>query len=336
MYFETIAVHGGAKVDKETLSRATPLYRTTSFLFKSTDHAARLFNLKEDGYIYSRVGNPTQEVLEKRMALLEGGKEALALASGTSAIFYTVINICKNGDEILAFNSLYGGTYTMFKNILPQFGIRTRFIESNSERYIRSKITLKTRMMYAEAIGNPNLDIPNIGLMAVLSQEYNIPLVIDSTLATPYLLKPLDYGANIVVHSLTKWLSGSGTTIGGIVIDAGNFNWKDKKFRLYTQPDESYHGIRFAYDLGDKNDVAFITRMRLVPLRNLGACISPDNAWMILQGIETLHLRMERHCENAYKVAKFLEDHNKVEWVKYPGLPSHPMHTIASKYLEKG
>jgi O-acetylhomoserine (thiol)-lyase len=336
MRFDTIAIHGGIKVDRDTLSRAVPLYRTTSYLFKSSEHAVKLFNLEEEGYIYTRIGNPTQEVLEKRVAMLEGGKGALALASGTSAIFYTVINICESGDEIISSDKLYGGTFTMFNDILPQFGIKVRFVNPNNPNEIKTQINKKTKMIYTETIGNPSLDVSDLELLSEIAKEYNIPFVVDSTFTTPYLIRPIEYGANIVVHSLTKWLGGHGTAIGGIVIDAGNFNWQDSKFRLYTEPDESYHGIRFAYDLGENNDIAFIMRMRLVPLRNLGACISPDNAWIILQGIETLHLRMERHCENAYKVAKFLEEHPKIEWVRYPGLASHPTHKIAKKYLKKG
>ena len=336
MRFDTIAIHGGIKIDRDTLSRAVPLYRTTSYLFKSSEHAVKLFNLEEEGYIYTRIGNPTQEVLEKRVAMLEGGKGALALASGTSAIFYTVINICESGDEIISSDKLYGGTFTMFNDILPQFGIKVRFVNPNNPNEIKTQINKKTKMIYTETIGNPSLDVSDLELLSEIAKEYNIPFVVDSTFTTPYLIRPIEYGANIVVHSLTKWLGGHGTAIGGIVIDAGNFNWQDNKFRLYTEPDESYHGIRFAYDLGENNDIAFIMRMRLVPLRNLGACISPDNAWIILQGIETLHLRMERHCENAYKVAKFLEEHPKIEWVRYPGLASHPTHKIAKKYLKKG
>ncbi len=336
MRFDTIAIHGGIKIDRDTLSRAVPLYRTTSYLFKSSEHAVKLFNLEEEGYIYTRIGNPTQEVLEKRVAMLEGGKGALALASGTSAIFYTVINICESGDEIISSDKLYGGTFTMFNDILPQFGIKVRFVNPNNPNEIKTQINKKTKMIYTETIGNPSLDVSDLELLSEIAKEYNIPFVVDSTFTTPYLIRPIEYGANIVVHSLTKWLGGHGTAIGGIVIDAGNFNWQDSKFRLYTEPDESYHGIRFAYDLGENNDIAFIMRMRLVPLRNLGACISPDNAWIILQGIETLHLRMERHCENAYKVAKFLEEHPKIEWVRYPGLASHPTHKIAKKYLKKG
>jgi len=336
MRFDTIAIHGGIKIDRDTLSRAVPLYRTTSYLFKSSEHAVKLFNLEEEGYIYTRIGNPTQEVLEKRVAMLEGGKGALALASGTSAIFYTAINICESGDEIISSDKLYGGTFTMFNDILPQFGIKVRFVNPNNPNEIKTQINKKTKMIYTETIGNPSLDVSDLELLSEIAKEYNIPFVVDSTFTTPYLIRPIEYGANIVVHSLTKWLGGHGTAIGGIVIDAGNFNWQDSKFRLYTEPDESYHGIRFAYDLGENNDIAFIMRMRLVPLRNLGACISPDNAWIILQGIETLHLRMERHCENAYKVAKFLEEHPKIEWVRYPGLASHPTHKIAKKYLKKG
>ena len=332
--FETIALHYGHKIEK-TGSRAIPLYRTTSYLFKSAEHAKNLFDLKEEGYIYTRIGNPTQEVLEKRMAALEGGKAALALSSGTTAIFYTVINICESGDEVISSAHLYGGTATMFKDILPQFGIKVHFIDFSNPENIEKVVNEKTKLLFTETIGNPVLSFPDFEKISSIAQKYNIPLAVDSTFTTPYLFRPIEYGANIVIHSLTKWIGGHGTAIGGIVIDAGNFNWKDEKFRLYTQPDPSYHNIRYAYDL-ENNDIAFIMRMRLVPLRNLGACISPDNAWIFLQGLETLALRMERHSYNAMKVAEFLKHHPKIKWVNYLGLSDNPYHKVASKYLKKG
>ncbi len=336
-HLETLALHGGHTPDRASLSRAVPLYRTSSYVFNNTEHAANLFALKELGNIYTRIMNPTQEVLEKRLALLENGTGALALASGTAAIFYSVINLCKVGDEIVSANNLYGGTYTMFNDILPQFGITVRFVKPQDPENFRKAVTAKTKALYIESIGNPVLDFTDIRAVADIAHENNIPLVIDSTFTTPYLLRPLEHGADIVVHSLTKWLGGHGAGIGGIVVDSGRFPWKDNaKFPLYNEPDASYHDIRWAHDLGDLNPLAFIMRMRLVPLRNLGACISPDNAWLFLQGIETLHLRMERHSSNALQVARYLESHAGVEWVRYPGLPGDPAYAVASKYLSRG
>ncbi len=333
--FDTLAIHAGLKLD-ESLSRATPVYRTSSYVFKSTEHAANLFALKEMGNIYTRIMNPTQEVLENRMAALEGGEAALALSSGTSAIFYTIINIMKEGDEFVSANNLYGGTFTMFNDILPQFGIKAKFVDPKDPENFKKAINSKTKAIFIETIGNPSLDVCDIEEIAKIAHENEIPLIVDSTFTTPYLLRPIEYGADIVIHSLTKWIGGHGTAIGGIVIDSGKFNWQNKKFPLYTEPEPSYHNMRFAYDLGEMNKIAFIMRMRLVPLRNLGACISPDNAWIFLQGIETLSLRMERHSYNALKVAEFLEKHPKVSWVRYPGLKSDRSYKVASKYLKKG
>jgi O-acetylhomoserine (thiol)-lyase len=336
-HLETLALHGGHTPDSASLSRAVPLYRTSSYVFNNTEHAANLFALKELGNIYTRIMNPTQDVLEKRVALLENGAGALAVASGTAAIFYSVINLCKVGDEIVSANNLYGGTYTMFNDILPQFGITVRFVKPQDPENFRKAVTAKTKALYIESIGNPALDFTDIRAVADIAHEHDIPLIIDSTFTTPYLLRPLEHGADIVVHSLTKWLGGHGAGIGGIVVDSGRFPWKDNaKFPLYNEPDASYHDIRWAHDLGDLNPVAFIMRMRLVPLRNLGACISPDNAWLFLQGIETLHLRMERHSSNALRVAEFLASHPGVEWVRYPGLPGDPAYPTARKYLRKG
>jgi O-acetylhomoserine (thiol)-lyase len=334
---ETLALHAGQKPDTETLSRAVPVYRTSSYVFRDTKHAADLFALKEPGNIYTRIMNPTQEILEKRMAALENGAAALALASGTSAVFYAVINLCAQGDEIVAANNLYGGTYTMFDTILPQFGIKVNFVKPDNPDNFSRAITDKTKALYVETIGNPVLDVTDIGAVAHVAHTHNIPLIVDSTFTTPYLLRPIEHGADIVIHSLTKWLGGHGTSIGGIVIDAGTFPWKDNaKFPLYNEPDSSYHDIRWAHDLGELNPVAFILRMRLIPLRNLGACISPDNAWFFLQGIETLALRMQRHSENALHAANYLKEHPKVEWVRYPGLKDDPSYPAASRYLKKG
>jgi O-acetylhomoserine (thiol)-lyase len=334
--FETLALHAGQNPDTTTLSRAVPIYRTSSYLFKDTKHAADLFSLQQAGNIYTRLGNPTQEVLENRMAILENGAAAVAFASGTSAIFNAIINICAAGDEIVSANNLYGGTFTMFDSILPQFGIHTTFVDPLKLDDFEKSITDKTRVLYVETIGNPVLQVIDLEAVARIAQKHHLPLVIDSTFTTPYLLRPIDYGADIVCHSLTKWLGGHGTAIGGIVVDAGTFDWTDGKFKLYNEPDQSYHGVRYAHDFKAVTPAPFSLRLRLVPLRNLGACISPDNAWQFLQGIETLPLRMDRHCSNALKVAEFLSNSPKVAWVRYPGLKSDPSYPIAQKYLKKG
>ncbi len=333
--FETQVLHAGQQPDPATNARAVPVYRTSAYVFRDTKHAADLFALRELGNIYTRIMNPTQDVLEQRVAALEGGAAALALASGTSGIHYSVINICQAGDEIVSANNLYGGTYTMFDVIHPQLGIKTNFAPPTAEG-IDAAITEKTRLIFVETIGNPVLDFIDLESIAKVAQKHHLPLVVDSTFTTPYLLKPIEYGANIVVHSLTKWLGGHGAGIGGVVVDAGNFDWTDPKFKLFNEPDPSYHDIRYAHDLGDLNPVAFIMRMRLVPLRNLGAAISPDNAWFFLQGIETLPLRMERHSSNALAVAEYLKKHSQVEWVRYPGLKGDPSYNTAKKYLKNG
>lgn len=331
----TNALHAGAVVD-ETGSRAVPIHRTTAYMFKNTEHASNLFALKELGNIYTRLQNPTQDVLEQRVAALEGGAAALALASGTSAIFYTAINICGNGDEIVAAVNLYGGTFTMFKNILPELGISVKFVDPLKPEEFEKAITDKTRLLFTEIIGNPVLDVADISAISKVAKKHHLPLAVDSTFTTPYLIRPIEHGADIVIHSLSKWMGGHGTGIGGIVVDSGKFDWTDEKFHLYNEPDGSYHDIRFARDLGELNPLAFILRMRLVPLRNLGACISPDNAWMFLQGIETLGLRMERHCENAQRVAEHLENHSKVSWVRYPGLKNDPGNKVSTRLFDKG
>ncbi len=334
--FETLALHAGQEPDPTTTARGVPIYRTSSYVFRDTKHAADLFALREIGNIYTRIMNPTQDILEKRVAALEGGAAALALSSGTSAVYYSIINICSVGDEIISANNLYGGTYTMFNAIFPQFGIGVRFVKPNALDEYKKAITDKTRLIYIETIGNPVLDVTDIEGVAKIAQEYHLPLVVDATFTTPYLMRPFEYGADIICHSLTKWMGGHGAGIGGVVVDSGKFDWTDKKFRIYNEPEDSYFGIRFAHDLGDMNSIAFILRMRLVPLRNLGACISPDNAWMFLQGLETLPLRMERHCTNALGVARHLKGHEKVTWLRYPGLEDDPTYPIAKKYLKKG
>lgn len=335
--FETLCIHAGQEEpDPATTSRAVPVYRTSSFVFRNTRHAADLFGLKEPGNIYSRIGNPTQEILEKRVAALENGAAALALASGTAAIFYTVITLCHCGDEIVSANNLYGGTYTMFDSILPQFGVRVTFVDPRNPENFDRAITEKTKGIFIETIGNPVLEVADIEAVAGIARKHHLPLIVDATFTTPYLLRCIDHGADIVVHSLTKWMGGHGTAIGGIVVDAGTFDWTDPKFSLFNEPDPSYHGLRYAHDLGEMNPVAFAMRMRLVALRNLGACISPDNAWIFLQGLETLPLRMQRHCENAMAVARFLASHPGVRWVRYPGLETDPNHRVAVRYLKNG
>ncbi len=318
------------------MSRAVPVYRTSSYVFRDTKHAANLFALKELGNIYTRLMNPTTDVLEKRMAALEGGIAALGLASGTSAIFYSLINLLENGEEFISARNLYGGTYTMFNDILPQFGIKVRFVEHDQPEEFRAALTSKTRAIFLETIGNPRLGVPDFQAIAEIAKEAHVPVIVDSTFTPPCIFRPLEHGADIVIHSLTKWIGGHGTAVGGIVVDSGKFDWTDPKFRLFNEPEPSYGGLRFAHDLGDLSPLAYILRMRLVPLRNLGACISPDNSWIFLQGLETLSLRMERHCANALAVAQFLETHKKVAWVRYPGLASDPSYAMTQRYFSKG
>lgn len=333
----TKAVHAGQEPDATTLSRAPPIYRTTSYVFRDTEHAANLFGLKELGNIYTRLMNPTTDILEKRLSELEGGVGGLAVSSGTTAIFYSIINLARQGDEIVSANDLYGGTYTQFKNILPGFGINTNFADPADPDNIKKALTDKTKAVYTETIGNPGLNVPDFKAIAEIAHAHGIPYIIDSTFTTPYLLNPIEHGADIIAYSLTKWIGGHGTAIGGAVVDSGKFNWAEsKKHPLLTEPDESYHGIRYAHDLGGLTPLAYILRMRLVALRNLGGCISPDNSWIFLQGLETLPLRMEKHCENSLAVAQYLEGHDKVKWVRYPGLESHPTHENAKKYLKNG
>lgn len=334
--FETLALHAGQTPDPTTLSRAVPVYRTTAFNFKNSKHAADLFALKDSGNIYARLMNPTNDVLEKRLAALEGGAAALTFASGTAAIAFTLTNILKSGNEIVAANNLYGGTYTQLDAILPNFGIKTRFTKVNDFPSVRAAINKNTRALYIETLGNPRLDVADIEKYAEIAKEFHLPLVVDSTFATPSLVNPIEHGADIVIHSLSKWIGGHGTAIGGAVIDAGKFDWSDEKFSLYNEPDGGYHGLRFARDLGGLNNLAFILRLRTVGLRNLGATLSPDSAWIFLQGLESLPLRMERHSRNALEIAKFLAGHSQVEWVRYPGLESDDSHATAKKYFKGG
>ncbi len=328
---ETKCLHAGYTPEATTKSQAVPLYRTAAYRFDSTEHAANLFGLKELGNIYTRLMNPTTDVLEQRMAALEGGAAALAVASGTSAVFYSIINLARQGDEIVSANNLYGGSYTQFNDILPAMGITVKFVDPSDPQNFAAAITEKTKACFCETIGNPSLDLVDLQGIADVAHANGLPLIVDSTFTSPALLRPIEHGADIVVHSLTKWLGGHGTAIGGIVVDSGKFDWTTGKHPLLSEPDPSYHDIRYATDLGELAPLAYILRMRLVPLRNLGAALSPDNAWMALQGIETLPLRMERHSENGRAVAKHLQASEKVEWVKYAGFDPK-----ASTYLPDG
>lgn len=335
MNLETICLHGGQTPDPTTLSRGVPVHRTSAYVFNNTEHAANLFGLRELGNIYTRLMNPTHDVLEQRVAQLEGGAAALAVASGTSAIFYAIINLAQAGDEIVSANNLYGGTFTQFNDILPALGIKVKFVDPNDPQNFANAITDKTRAVFCETVGNPGLDIADLEAIAAVAHDKGLPLIVDSTFSTPYLTRPIDHGADIVCHSLTKWFGGHGTGIGGIVVDSGKFNWANGNFPLFDNPDNSYHGLRWGHDLPEPlAPLAYILRMRTVPLRNLGACISPDNAWMFLQGIETLALRMERHCENAKAVATHLKGHSSVEWVRFPGLEDDPQFALNQKYLK--
>lgn len=334
MRFDTTCLHGGTQPDPATNSRGVPVYRTASYVFNDTEHAANLFALKELGNIYSRIMNPTTDVLEQRVAALDGGAAGLALASGTSANFYAIINICQAGDEVVSARNLYGGTYTMFNDILPQFGIKVNLVDGKDPKAFDAAINDKTKAVFCETVSNPGLEVSDIPAIADVAHSHGLPLIVDSTFTTPYLQRPIEHGADIVVHSLTKWLGGHNAGIGGVMVDSGNFDWKSDKFPLMTEPEDSYHGIRWAYDLPEMlAPVAYAIRMRVIPLRNLGACISPDNAWMFLQGIETLPLRMERHCENSLKVAEHLKGHDKVDWVRFPGLEGDPAKQMADRYL---
>ncbi len=336
-HFETLSIHAGHVPDAGTLSRGVPVYRTSSYLFKNTEHGANLFALKELGNIYTRITNPTTTILEDRITALEGGAASVAVASGTSAIHYAIINIAEQGDEIVSANNLYGGTYTMFDAILPQFGITAKFVDPKEPQNFEKAVTKKTKLIYLETIGNPVLDFTDISEVAKIAHAHNLPLVVDGTFTTPYLLKTIDYGADIVINSLTKWLGGHGSAIGGIITDSGKFNWKNSKFPLFTEPDPNYHGMKWAYDLPESlAPIAFALRYRTVPLRNLGAAISPDNAWIFIQGIEILPIRMQKHSENAKRIANFLKQDKRVAWVRYPGLPDDPSYPVAKKYLNNG
>ena len=329
--FETLALHAGQVPDPATQSRAVPVYRTTAYNFRNSQHGADLFALKESGNIYSRLMNPTNDVLEKRLAALEGGAAALTLASGTAAIYFAVTNILRQGDELVSANNLYGGTFTQFDAILPQQGIKVNFTAVNDFAAVRAAINERTRAIYIETVGNPTLDVADIPGYAAIARDYHLPLIVDATFTPPSLLRPIAHGADIVIHSLSKWIGGHGTGIGGVVIDAGTFDWSDPKFALFNEPDRGYHGLRFAHDLGELNPLAFILRLRIVGLRNQGATLAPDAAWIFLQGVESLVLRMQKHSENALAVAHFLQKHPKVAWVRYPGLRDDPGHAQAKR-----
>lgn len=334
MKLETLCLHAGYSTDPTTNSCAVPIYRTASYVFNSTEHAANLFALRELGNIYTRLMNPTNDVLEQRLAALEGGAAGLAIASGTSAVFYSIINLAQAGDNIIAARNLYGGTYTQFKDILPALGIEVRFVDSNNPANFAAAADGMTRAFFCESVSNPALEISDLQAIADSAHALGLPLIVDSTFSTPYLTKPISFGADIVVHSLTKWLGGHGTGIGGIVIDSGKFNWAGGKHPIFDAPDGSYHGLRWGHDLpAPLASLAYILRMRTGPLRNLGACLAPDNAWLALQGIETLPLRMERHCENSLAVANHLQSHPAIEWVRYPGLAGDSQATLNEKYL---
>ena len=335
-HIETLALHAGQEIEPTTRARAVPVYRTTAYNFKSSQHGADLFALREPGNIYARLMNPTNDVLEKRLAQLDGGAAALTLSSGTAAIYFAVTNILRQGDELVSENNLYGGTFTQFDAILPQQGITVRFAPVNDFAATEAAINEKTRALYIETVGNPALDVADIEGYAAIAKKHHLPLIVDATFTPPTLLRPIEHGANIVIHSLSKWIGGHGTGIGGVVVDAGNFDWTDPKFSLYNEPDRGYHGLRFAHDLGELNPLAFILRLRTVGLRNQGPTLAPDAAWLFLQGVESLPLRMERHSSNARKVAEFLKHHPKVAWVRYPGLSGDPSHDLAQKYLPDG
>ena len=336
---ETIALHGGQKPDPATNARAVPIYQTTSYVFNDTAHAARLFGLQEFGNIYTRIMNPTTDVFEQRVAQLEGGTGALATASGQAAETLALLNIARAGDEILSSASLYGGTYNLFSNTFPRMGIAVKFVDPKDPTNFRKALTKKTKAIFAETVGNPKLDTLDFAAVSKVAHDAGIPLVVDNTMPTPFLMRPFDHGADIVIHSATKFIGGHGTSIGGIVVDSGKFDWGNGNFPEFTSPDPSYHGLKFWEVFGNfpgLGNVAFIIKLRVTLLRDLGPALSPFNAFQFLQGLETLHLRMERHSTNALAVARFLEKHPNVSWVNYPGLATHPSHALAKKYHHRG
>jgi O-acetylhomoserine (thiol)-lyase len=334
----TIALHAGQTVDPTTGARAVPIYQTTSFVFKSTDHAANLFALKEFGNIYSRIMNPTNDVFEQRMAALEGGTGALAVSSGQAAETLALLAITRVGDEIVSANNLYGGTYQLFHYTLPKLGRTVRFVDSRDPEAFRKAITGRTRAVFAETVGNPKLDVPDFETLAAIAHEAGVPLIVDNTVGVG-LVRPLDYGADIIVNSATKYIGGHGTSIGGVIVDGGRFAWNNGKFPEFTEPDPSYHGLVFWDVFGDfpgLGNVAFIIKTRVQLLRDIGPALSPFNAFLFLQGLETLPLRQQQHSRNALEIAQYLKSHPLVRWVTYPGLPDDPNHGVAARYLKRG
>ena len=332
MKIETIAVHGGYEPDPTTNAVAVPIYQTTSYAFDDTQHGADLFDLKVQGNIYTRIMNPTTAVLEQRVAAMEGGVGALALASGMSAVTYSIFTICEAGDNIVTTSTLYGGTYNLFAHTLPQLGIEARFADPKDIAGMSALVDGRTKAVFCESIGNPAGNVVDLAAMAEMAHSHGVPLIVDNTVPSPYLCRPFEHGADIVVHALTKYMGGHGTTIGGVIVDSGKFPWAEHKDRFprLNEPDVSYHGVVYTEALGE---AAYIGRARVVPLRNMGAAISPFNSFLVLQGLETLHVRMDRHCKNAMAVAKYLESHDQVEWVRYAGLESHPDKPLVDKYM---
>jgi len=330
---ETLALHAGHKVDSDTLSRAVPIYQTTSYCFKDTDHAARLFALEEFGNIYTRLMNPTTDVFEKRLAALEGGVGGLALSSGQSAIYVSIFNICGAGGHIVSSSSLYGGTVTLFSQTFRKLGIEVTFVDPKRVENFAKAIRPSTRLIYIESIGNPKNDVLEYEKIAEIAHKNGMPVICDNTVTTPILLRPIEYGIDIIVHSCTKFIGGHGTSIGGAIVDSGKFDWTNGRYPELTEPDPSYHGVKYVEQFGEP---AYIIKARVQLLRDMGSCMSPFNAFLFLQGLETLHLRMPRHSENALKLAQWLEKHKQVTWVNYPGLKSHPDYALAKKYLPDG
>lgn len=330
---QTIAIHGGYETDPTTRAVTTPIYQTVAYEFENAQHGADLFNLAVPGNIYTRIMNPTCDVLEKRVAMLEGGVASLALSAGSAAINYAILNLAQSGDNIVTTPQLYGGTYTLFAHMLPKLGIEVRFAQSDSAADLEKLIDSKTKAIFFESIGNPAGNIVDVEAVAKMARSHGIATIVDNTVATPALLKPFQYGVDIVVHSATKYMGGHGTTLGGLIVDSGQFPWAEHKERypMFNEPEPSYHGVVYVDALGP---AAYIGRARTVPLRNTGSALSPFNAFQIMQGIETLPLRMERHCSNAQRVAEFLQEHKAVEWVSYAGLKNHPHHSLAQKYMK--
>ena len=331
---ETLSLHAGQEPEPTTGARAVPIYQTTSYVFRDPDHAARLFALQEGGNIYTRIMNPTSDVFERRLAALEGGVGALATASGQAAETLAILNVASSGDEIVSSSSLYGGTYTLFDHTLRRLGIHTRFVNASEPESFRRAIGPRTKAVYVETIGNPQLVVADLETIAAVAHEAGVPLIVDNTFATPFLCRPFEHGADVVVHSATKFIGGHGTTIGGAIVDSGRFDWAGSgRFPGLVEPDPAYHGVSYTQAFGA---AAFITKARVQLLRDLGPCQSPFNSWLLLQGLETLPLRMERHCQNALAVARFLQGHPRVAWVNYPGLPQSPSYALAQRYLPKG